>query len=416
MVWPGRSPRLRPALPRGSGNALVTDDELRAILRLQRSFRLTLLIHRKFGANVMCMKDGSASDYGTMMFKKMTTLHKPRPFIVIHDGSLATPISRLLERYWLLPAPEFIITVTGGAQDFVLTQKLRTLFNAGLVKAATSTKAWVITGGTDSGVMKFVGQAMHEYNVDLPLIGIAPWGATNGRRLLAGSKGHNVLYTAGPPSAQGAPLNPHHTHFLLVDSGKSGGEAWGTEIPVRSRLEMLYTNKRVPMVLLIVQARRCARCLHSPRAPKPRPRTASGHPPSPSVAQGGPGTFKTAVGAAEAGVPIVCLIDSGGAAEAIHAYCQHGLDACAPKVCLPDTPWPDRPEEARARPHRRCERRSPCSRGSGRRTRRRAARSSRIFRWRRRCRCCCAAAAAAVAPGLYCCCSRRRSPTSLASS
>ena len=55
------------------------------------------------------------------------------------------------------------------------------------------------------------------------------------------------------------------------------------------------------------------------------------------IAQGGPGTFKTAVGAAEAGVPIVCLIDSGGAAEAIHAYCQHGLDACAPKVCLPET-------------------------------------------------------------------------------
>ena len=162
----GRSAR-SPDRRQTGGNSLVTAQELVAILKLQRAFRLTLLIYRKFGAQVMCKKDGSVSDYGSMSFKRMPTLHRPRPFIVIHDETSATLVSPLPERYWLLPAPAFIISATGGAQDFKVSSKLRALFNAGLVKAATSTKAWVFTGGTDSGVMKFVGQAMHEYNVDL---------------------------------------------------------------------------------------------------------------------------------------------------------------------------------------------------------------------------------------------------------
>jgi hypothetical protein len=45
-----------------------------------------------------------------------------------------------------------------------------------------ATRAWIITGGTDTGVMKLVGEAMREKdNHAVPVIGIGPWGATNGR-------------------------------------------------------------------------------------------------------------------------------------------------------------------------------------------------------------------------------------------
>ena len=31
-------------------------------------------------------------------------------------------------------------------------------------------------------------------------------------------------------SGNGAPLNPYHTHAILVDNGKVAPEAWGAEI------------------------------------------------------------------------------------------------------------------------------------------------------------------------------------------
>ena len=58
--------------------------------------------------------------------------------------------------------PRLIISVTGGAMDFELTRALEQTLKRGLRRAAEATDAWVITGGTDCGIMKYVGQAMAE--------------------------------------------------------------------------------------------------------------------------------------------------------------------------------------------------------------------------------------------------------------
>ena len=54
---------------------------------------------------------------------------------------------------------------------------------------------------------------------------LATQGVTNGRDRLDASVGREVSYAAAPASRDGAPLNPHHTHFILVDNGKEGGAA-----------------------------------------------------------------------------------------------------------------------------------------------------------------------------------------------
>lgn len=72
--------------------------------------------------------------------------------------------------------PQLIISVTGGAQKFSIPLKMRTAFKHGLIKAATSTNAWIITGGTNTGVMKLVGEAVSESISKLTVIGIASWG------------------------------------------------------------------------------------------------------------------------------------------------------------------------------------------------------------------------------------------------
>ena len=40
---------------------------------------------------------------------------------------------------------------------------MKKAFKEGLVKAASSTGAWIISGGTNTGVMRLVGEAVEEY-------------------------------------------------------------------------------------------------------------------------------------------------------------------------------------------------------------------------------------------------------------
>ena len=117
-----------------------------------------------------------------------------------------------------------LITVTGGAQDFTLTPDLFAAFRRGLVSVAMSAKAWIFTAGSDAGVMKLVGNAvaaLAKDDVRLPLIGVFPWGVTNGRQILQSHSGRVARYPdAGLEATRdGAPLNATHTHFILVDDG-----------------------------------------------------------------------------------------------------------------------------------------------------------------------------------------------------
>ena len=66
-----------------------------------------------------------------------------------------------------------------------------------------------------------------------------------------------------------------HSHFLLVDSGKHGGKAWGTETEMRAALEdYLSDSKGVPLVQLVSLARR-AEPLAVQRAKPMRPMSVS---------------------------------------------------------------------------------------------------------------------------------------------
>ena len=73
--------------------------------------------------------------------------------------------------------------------------------------------------------MRLVGDAMHRYKVALPVVGVFPWGVVNGREQLLETSSQGgptavASYTPSPPTREGAPLNPHHTHFVFVDNGE----------------------------------------------------------------------------------------------------------------------------------------------------------------------------------------------------
>ena len=58
---------------------------------------------------------------------------------------------------WRLRVPSVIFSITGSATPFALRPKFRNAFSQALVTATRNTNAWVVTGGTASGIMKLVG-------------------------------------------------------------------------------------------------------------------------------------------------------------------------------------------------------------------------------------------------------------------
>ena len=58
---------------------------------------------------------------------------------------------QLLQHQWSLELPKLVISVHGGIANFDLQPKLRRVCHQGLLQAAKTTGAWIITGGTNTG-------------------------------------------------------------------------------------------------------------------------------------------------------------------------------------------------------------------------------------------------------------------------
>ena len=216
----------------------------------------------------------------------------------LDSKSYAKRVLSMMSNHWAVPGASIVISITGSAQELTIKPRLEKSFKRGLAQAALATNAWIVTGGTDSGVMSLVGKGLAEYNAlnKVQCIGIAPWGAVFNRQEMEGARGNAVDILADQPNGpNGSNLEPHHTLFLLPDTGNEGGKAFGTEIVFRARLEAEYCRaKRVPRVLVVVQ--------------------------------GGPGTLETVLQCLNEDCPVILIADSGGVAELIDLFIKSYRD------------------------------------------------------------------------------------------
>jgi hypothetical protein len=114
-----------------------------------------------------------------------------------------------------LGLPEAVATVvlngSAGEIDGRLAVRLSAAIGAdGLAGLAEREGLTVVTGGTDAGIFSILGRAMADRSA--PLVGVAPRG---------------LVTWPGQPGSDRIPLEPHHSHFVLVD----GAGAWGDETP-----------------------------------------------------------------------------------------------------------------------------------------------------------------------------------------
>ena len=114
-----------------------------------------------------------------------------------------------------ITSPRAVILLFGGAAGLDDSRKdhLATLFADGVTPVAAELGALIIDGGTQSGVMAMMGEAVARSPGTFQLLGIAPKGKIT----------HPEIAGASAVS-DGAPLEPNHSHFVLVESAEWGGE------------------------------------------------------------------------------------------------------------------------------------------------------------------------------------------------
>ena len=111
------------------------------------------------------------------------------------------------------PRPVVVLVGGAGGLDAGDRDKLRPLFEQALVPVAEGFGAFVVDGGTDAGVMHLIGRARSDAGATFSLVGVAAAGTVS-------------FPGVRPERADAAPLDAHHTHFVLVP-----GAEWGAESP-----------------------------------------------------------------------------------------------------------------------------------------------------------------------------------------
>jgi len=114
-----------------------------------------------------------------------------------------------------IASPRAVILLFGGAAGLDESRKshLATLFSDGVAAVAAELGALIIDGGTQSGIMAIMGEAVAASPGKVQLLGVAPKGKITNPEIVGTSK-----------ISDGAPLEPNHSHFVLVESNEWGGE------------------------------------------------------------------------------------------------------------------------------------------------------------------------------------------------
>uniref|UniRef100_A0A8C1D901 Transient receptor potential cation channel, subfamily M, member 5 n=1 Tax=Cyprinus carpio carpio TaxID=630221 RepID=A0A8C1D901_CYPCA len=147
-------------------------------------------------------------------------------FVRVTSSTDPAEIYQTLTKQWGLAPPHLVVALMGGDEVAQMKPWLRDTLRKGLVKAAQSTGAWILTSGLRFGITKNLGQAVRDHSlaststkVRVVAIGIAPWNMIQNRDLLLSAKpDHPATYPSEDlPHGAVYSLDCNHSHFILVD-------------------------------------------------------------------------------------------------------------------------------------------------------------------------------------------------------
>ncbi|XP_030659328.1 transient receptor potential cation channel subfamily M member 8 isoform X3 [Nomascus leucogenys] len=195
-------------------------------------------------------KEFPTDAFGDIQFE---TLGKKGKYIRLSCDTDAEILYELLTQHWHLKTPNLVISVTGGAKNFALKPRMRKIFSR-LIYIAQSKGAWILTGGTHYGLMKYIGEVVRDNTIsrsseeNIVAIGIAAWGMVSNRDTLirnGDAEGYFSAqylmddFTRDPLYI----LDNNHTHLLLVDNGCHGHPT--VEAKLRDQLEKYISERTI---------------------------------------------------------------------------------------------------------------------------------------------------------------------------
>ena len=108
--------------------------------------------------------------FGRIEFPKAAA-GDPKPYVRVPVKSSLSSVSsdprlvlHFVETVWNLSRPKLLVSITGGAVDFEIPPDLE-LVLSDLMRFARRTDAWLTTGGTHGGIMKYFGKCLKFYKV-----------------------------------------------------------------------------------------------------------------------------------------------------------------------------------------------------------------------------------------------------------
>ncbi|NWW29824.1 TRPM5 protein, partial [Panurus biarmicus] len=219
----------------------------------------------------------------------------------IHPGI----IFEVMLNKWKLPAPNLVISLVGGEENFQMKPWLRDTLKKGFIKAAESTGAWIFTSALRVGVTRHLVQAVRDLalastssTLSVIAIGITSLREIQHREILDNTKSESLVRYQSDDHIQGSPysLDHNHSHFILVDHA-TPEEPDGTT-KLRFTLEKYISEQRtgyggtgsieIPVLCLLVN--------------------------------GGPGTLERICSGLENSAPWLILAGSGGTADILAAF------------------------------------------------------------------------------------------------
>ncbi|XP_060030125.1 transient receptor potential cation channel subfamily M member 4 isoform X2 [Erinaceus europaeus] len=238
-----------------------------------RSAHPAVAMEDAFGAAVVTSWDSSVHTtekptdaYGDLDFTGAG--RRPSNFLRLSDRTDPATVYNLVTRTWGLRAPNLVVSVLGGSGAPALHTWLQDLLRRGLVRAAQSTGAWIVTGGLHTGIGRHVGVAVRDHQMastggtKVVAMGVAPWGVVRNRDTLTNPKGSfpaRYRWHGDPEDGLEFHLDYNYSAFLLVDDGTHG--RWGGENGFRLRFEsyvalqktgLAGTGIDIPVLLLLI--------------------------------------------------------------------------------------------------------------------------------------------------------------------
>ncbi|XP_045433082.1 transient receptor potential cation channel subfamily M member 4 isoform X5 [Pipistrellus kuhlii] len=238
-----------------------------------RSAHLAVAVEDAFGAAVVTEwdRDLHTTEKPTDAFGDLDFLgagRKASNFLRLSDRTDPATVYNLVTRTWGFRAPNLVVSVLGGSGGPVLQTWLQDLLRSGLVRAAQSTGAWIVTGGLHTGIGRHVGVAVRDHQTastggtKVVAMGVAPWGVVRNREALTNPKGSfpaSYRWRGDPQDGVQFPLDYNYSAFLLVDDGTHGRV--GGENRFRLRFESYIAQQKtglggtgidIPVLLLLI--------------------------------------------------------------------------------------------------------------------------------------------------------------------